>query len=529
MAYRFSEIFIDSSFIPFFKFLKTHKIYFLSIFVTLAIFYGNFSNYITLSDEISAYNDIKNTPKYNYFNFLQGPIFQIHILFQVFLYPNFPVFRLVYTLIHFFNILFFIYLFSRFININVLKIFGVFIVSHSLISESLLWVSASYSVIQALLILSIFFLATKYKDTNKLHYLLLIYFISLPVLIDNKSQALPLILIIFCTFILKTRLKKVIFLYGPLFLFSFLYVYLQSFRIQERLELMHNSAQNAYNSLDFVTPFISLARSFELLLFPINLTFMYLENFNQLQVYFYLALSILILVLFGLFFIFFRYIFSFLVIGLLVCLYMFSPIDISWYLANRYLYFFTFMGVLSFSMFLYYLINKNLKIGILFTISYLFFHSFVLNMKIHDWTEGSKLFTENSRIVGNNNQRLSIYTAQFLTLENKLTKGEEVFDSILDKNSDLKLDADFWKYYLLNLMLQGKFAKASERLEIYENYSQFEEIEKFKIATSIVLSRISMEYNFEAKVRYEAHIKNIDQRHIDEIIDFYYSYFKSVI
>jgi len=187
------------------------------------------------------------------------------------------------------------------------------------------------------------------------------------------------------------------------------------------------------------------------------------------------------------------------------------------------------MGVLSFSMFLYYLINKNLKIGILFTICYLFFHSFVLNMKIHDWTEGSKLFTENSRIVGNNNQRLSIYTAQFLTLENKLTKGEEVFDSILDKNSDLKLDADFWKYYLLNLMLQGKFAKASERLEIYENYSQFEEIEKFKIATSIVLSRISMEYNFEAKVRYEAHIKNIDQRHIDEIIDFYYSYFKSVI
>jgi hypothetical protein len=529
MAYKLSEIFKDSPYTPFLMFLKTHKIYFLSIFVSLFIFYINSFNSVLLSDEFDAYNYIKSMPIHNFINLLLGPFFQLHVLFQVFLFPNFSFYRLFYVFIHFFNILLSIYLFSRFININVLKVFGVFIVSHSLVSESLVWVSASHNVMQSLTILSIFFLAVKYKDTGKLHYLFLIYFINFPVIIDNKSQSLPLVLIIFCTLFLKIRFKDSVLCYGPLFIFNFLYLIFQNSRIQERIQSLNSSSRIEFVNFDFTSPFISLTRSFELLLFPVNITFMYLEKFSQNQIYFYIFCAILVLGVYVYLFIYLKKIFTFLTIGLLICLYMFSPVSISWYLANRYLYFFTFMGVLVISIFLYLLLKRNFKLGVAVTVIYLVFHSIILNMKINDWSSGSKLFQENERIVGNHDIRLSIYRAQFLTIEMKLSEGEEVFNSILERNTSNIENRDFWKYYFLNLLLQGKLTETSEIFKVYGKNLESSELTKIYYATSIILSRIANEYNLESKIRFEAYKKDINQEEIDGIINFYYGYFKSVI
>lgn len=511
------------------KFLDTHKLYLIGIFLTLLTFYFNSFNSLILSDETFAYNYFKNSSLEGIFNPLLGPFYQIHVLLQYFVYPYFSFFRIIYLFIHFLNILFFIYIFSKFININVLKIFGVFIVSHSLVTESLIWVSASFSIIQALIILTLFFLSVKFKETSKFYYILLIYWISISVVVDTKSQALPLILMIFSVLFLKDSIKKSITLYGPLFFYNILYFVFQSSMIQERLEMIHSSTQEAYFSLDFVTPLISIVRSFELLLFPINLTYMYLEKFTQSQIYILIVISIGLLVSLLVLLIYNSKVAGLIIIGLLVCLYMFSPVDVSWYLANRYLYFFTFTGVLGFSVFLHYLINKNFSLGVFLTVSYLFLHSYVLSVKINDWSQGSILFKENSRIVGNHDSRLEKYEAQYLTLEGKLKKGEKVFKSLIDRNSEDVLDKQFWNFYFLNLMLQGKFDEVNFYLKYLESQNELFEFHELSLATYIILSRISGEYNLEAKIRFEAQNKNISQEKLDEIINFYYSYFKSVI
>jgi len=521
---KLKNIFSGFSSTPLFGFLKKEKLYFLCILLSLLIFYINSLNSMILSDEIETYEKLKNldVQDIDYF-------FSIYGLIQFILYPNFQYFRIFFIFFHFVNIVFFIFIFKKFINLNVLKIFGVFIVSHSLIAESIVWVSAGYSLTQAFTILTTFFLAIKYKETSKFYFIIFIYLVSLPMVFENKSQALPLILIIFNVLILKDPIKKSTILYTPLFFYNILYFLFQSSKIQDRVAYLNGSTQNAFSNIDFVTPFVSLVRSFELLIFPLNLTFMYLENFSQIQIYFLVAISLLVLFSIGILFIFYRNLATLIIISLLTCLYMFSPIQVSWYLANRYLYFFTFTGVLAFSVFLHYLINKNFKFGVIITITYLFFHSYVLFIKIQDWSQGSRLFEQNVRIVGNHDPRLELYQAQYLTIESKLAEGEKVYKSLVDRNIGEGLNNQFWNFYFLNLMLQGKFDIVNDYLKDFESQNESSKYQELSMATYIVLSRISGEYNLEAKLRHEAHKKNIKQEKIDEIINFYYSYFKSVI
>ena len=141
----------------------------LSIFL-FALYQVSF-NSILLSDEITVYQTNILTKQTTILNALHTTLFP-HIVNLYIFGLNGVGYRIVTLFLHIFNMILFFYLFRNFFSEKVLKVALVLLSAHSLITESIVWVSANPYVYMATLYLISSSLSLKFKQTKNILYFL---------------------------------------------------------------------------------------------------------------------------------------------------------------------------------------------------------------------------------------------------------------------------------------------------------------------------------------------------------------------
>jgi len=314
----------------------------IGFFVIIAIFifvlYWPSLNSILLSDEITAYNSGVLTGNINFLNSFYTSGF-IHVInFYIFGIDNGGAgYRIVSLLLHILNILLFFYVFRNFFKENILKIAIVLLSAHSLISESIIWISANPYIYMATLYLLSCSFSLKFKEEKNIIYLFLSFVpIVMLTLSGGHSNFAPLFLIFFNLFILKNSIKDEFkYTFWLIFLIP-VYGLLNKTSVDQRIASLTTGPY--FEKFTQTLPF-TVAKSLELVIFPNNLALFHEETLTQ--EYYILARIVTLLFIGSFIYLFFknRFYFGVYSLAFLYNVYMFSPVQISWFVAERYLYF----------------------------------------------------------------------------------------------------------------------------------------------------------------------------------------------
>jgi hypothetical protein len=372
--------------------LENHK-FFLIVFLFITILMSRGFWGILLSDELTMYEDIKKL-EFSLLNFF-GTASNHYISFLLF--GDNPIGNRVLTLIlHFINIFLFFYVFRNFINEKVLKISILILSVHSLLVEPLVWVAANPYVYHALMYLLIIFFSLKFERTGKWYFLIPYYGLILNMTLSGTHTTFaPIFPIIFNLFILKRNFKKELMLSGwTLFLIP-IYPFLNRGTVTSRVESLTTGPylEKFLNTIPF-----TVTKTLELLVLPVNLALFHEETINP-EYYTFARIFTLAFIVFSIWlFVKNKFMFGLYALGFAFCLYIFSPVQISWFVAERYSYLTVFFVCVLISMFLFKLREKFRYLGEILLILYLSLLFFVTIDRFNAWDDSIVLWERNVKI-----------------------------------------------------------------------------------------------------------------------------------
>jgi tetratricopeptide (TPR) repeat protein len=192
-----------------------------------------------------------------------------------------------------------------------------------------------------------------------------------------------------------------------------------------------------YQTLPF-----TVAKSLELVVFPYNLALFHEETLTP--DYYLFARIVTIIFIAGFIILFFKnkFYFGILILGFIYNIYMFSPIQISWFVAERYLYFTIFIYCLLLGVFFNYIYEQKsrwlpyLMVSVFFT--YLLVRTF---LRFDDWTTNVKLWEANV-IISADSHRVRNNLADSLVKEKRFAEAEPHFIH------SIKLNPNFAEAYM---------------------------------------------------------------------------------
>jgi len=430
--------------------------FFVIITVFLLALYWPSLNSILLSDEITTYNTGILSKTVTLQSSFYSTVF-VHVLnFFLFGLNGFG-FRIVTLILHVVNIILFFYIFRNFFNETVLKISIVLLSAHSLISESIIWISANPYVYMLTLYLISCAFSLKFKEQKKYIYLIGSFIpIFILTLSGGHSNFAPLFLIFFNLFILKNSFKKeLLFTFWLLFLIP-VYGLLNRSTVEQRVASLTTGPY--LEKFTQTLPF-TVAKSLELVIFPYNLALFHEETLTPEYYFFARAVTILFIVSFIILFIKNRFYFGILSLGFIYNIYMFSPIQISWFVAERYLYFTIFIYCLFLGILINYIYeDKQKEIAYFLLATFFVFLVFRTVTRFDDWKTNVNLWMSNVKIAPDSH-RVRNNLADSLTKEGRFSEAEEHFIY------SIKINPNFAEAYM-NLgnsyLQQGKFPQAEQ-------------------------------------------------------------------
>ncbi len=440
--------------------IKNNFIFFLGIFFYLFFLYAKGFNGILLSDEvIHYYEKFEN----NLFNFSLIPFGHLNALTSL----NYVLFglngaghRITTLLVHFVNIVLFFYIFRNFFSDKVLKIAVLIIACHSLLVEPIIWVAANtYVYINFLYILSFVF-SFLFSKSSKIYY----YFLSIvPIAILTLSGAhgnfAPIVYTTFNFFLLNRNWKKEILYSGWLYVLIPIFIFSNTSGIVSRVDSLTTGP--------FIPKFIqtlpfTVAKSTELVFFPWNLTFFHEETmyplyylFSQLFTLFFIAFVV------TLFFKNEKY-FGLLALGLAVPIYIFSPIQISWFVAERYMYFTVFVFSIFASLGVLYInkyLGKLLAYGLL--ASYFLLFTYRSYARMEDWQSAVLLWSQNS-VMAPDSYRVRNNLGDSYAVLNDFVNAKIQYQEAIKRNPNA---GQAQLNYGVTLIKEGKFQEAEQYIK----------------------------------------------------------------
>ena len=424
----------------------------LSIFL-FALYQVSF-NSILLSDEITVYQTNILTKQTTILNALHTTLFP-HIVNLYIFGLNGVGYRIVTLFLHIFNMILFFYLFRNFFSEKVLKIALVLLSAHSLITESIVWVSANPYVYMATLYLISSSLSLKFKQTkNILYFLGSIIPIFILALSGGHSNFAPLFYIFFNLFILKNSFKQELIYSFWLILLIPIYGLANKSTVDSRIASLTTGPY--LEKFSQTLPF-TVAKSLEIVVFPYNLALFHEETLTPDYYLFARLVTILFIAGFIILFIKNKFYFGILSLAFIYNIYIFSPIQIAWFVAERYMYFTVFiycllLGVLAMKIYESY--SKYLAYGFIalafFALTYRTFTRF------DDWKSNSNLWLSNVKL-SPDSHRVRNNLADSLSKEKRFAEAEEHF------LYSIKINPNFAEAYM-NLgnayLQQGKLDQA---------------------------------------------------------------------
>jgi len=369
--------------------------FWISIFVLVFLLYFRSFSSILLSDEMTMYNDFsKGVINWSYLFY--GSMVNHYWSWALFGFQAWGN-RLVTLLIHLFNIILFFTLFRNFISEKILKIAVLLISVHSLIVEPITWVAANPYVYHALVFLLIMYFSFLYEKQNKILYLILYYiFIINFTLTGGHTNYTPLLAIAFNLFILKRSIKKEAILSFWLVLLIPIYPIMNKGVVESRVASLTTGPylEKYTQTLPFTT-----AKSLEIVFFPYNLALFHEETLTPS---YYTFARLFTIFFFGLVVYLFtkkdKIYFGLVSIALASCIYLFSPIQIAWFVAERYMYFSVFIACVFLALFFNYLNSKVSNLGNILIVFYFLVFIFVTFFRFDAWADMTKLWESNVKI-----------------------------------------------------------------------------------------------------------------------------------
>jgi len=371
---------------------ENHK-FFLLIFLFITIVMSRGFSGVLLSDEIQMYQDIKKL-EFSFRYFLGSGA---NHYFSYLMFGENPVGNRVLTLIlHCVNIFLFFYIFRNFISEKVLKIAILIISIHSLMVEPLVWVAANPYVYHALMYLLIISFSLKFERTGNKYFLIPYYALILNMTLSGTHTTFaPVFPIIFNLFILKRNFKKELVITGWLLLLIPFYPLMNKSTVTSRVESLTTGPylEKFLNTLPF-----TVAKTFELLFIPVNLALFHEETMYP-DYYTFARIFTLVFIVFSLWlFIKHKFLFGLYALGFSYCIYIFSPIQISWFVAERYTYLTVFFVSIFISMFLYKLREKFSYLGEALLVFYVTFLFFITFNRFYAWDDSIVLWERNVQV-----------------------------------------------------------------------------------------------------------------------------------
>jgi tetratricopeptide (TPR) repeat protein len=259
-------------------------------------------------------------------------------------------------------------------------------------------------------------------------------------------------------FILKRSLKKEAILSFWLILLIPVYPLLNKATVESRIASLTTGPylEKYVQTLPFTT-----AKSLELVVFPFNLALFHEETLTPI---YYMYARILTIFFFGLtFYLLFKkekIYFGLIGIACAYCIYIFSPVQIAWFVAERYLYFPVFITCIFIALLINYLNNRVSNLGNILFISYFFLFLFVSFNRFEAWSSLTKLWEANV-LISPDSYRVRNNLAESYTKERNFAKAEEQYLAAMKINPNF-VDV----YYNLSnaYFMQSKFSLAENYL-----------------------------------------------------------------
>ncbi len=270
---------------------------------------------------------------------LQGTIYSVFGANEV-------PFHLFSLFLHIVNLVLFFFIIYNIFSKKIAAIAMVLYAVHPLISESLLWISAVNYLLSTFFLYVCTLLYLMYKKNQDRRYLITVFllFAFLGVFFPNFwVLIIPLLIAGIDFFLLKTKISlKPLLKLSPLFIISivvFLYIgFFQSeISVSERIESLDTPEATPFlNRLPY-----SIYMVGELLIYPKNLT-LYHEG-EMISTFKYQAMTVIaILVILGLIYLWkkpkYRIVAGLITLIFISVLPVFSPLQVAWFAAERYLY-----------------------------------------------------------------------------------------------------------------------------------------------------------------------------------------------
>lgn len=420
------------------------------------LFYRSF-NSIILSDEMSMFNDF-SSGNWVWYKAIYGSMANQYLTYLFFGLNPFG-YRIVALSLHIVNIFLFFYIFRNFVSEKVLKVAILLISVHSLIVEPITWVAANPYVYHGFIYLLIMVFSLLYERTNKTYFLIFYYLLIINFTLQGgHTNFAPILAVCFNLFILKRTFKKEFILSAWLFLLIPIYTMTNKAVVDSRIASLTTGPY--FEKFISTLPF-TIAKSLELVIFPYNLALFHEEtltpgyyNFARL-----LTVSFIILMIY-LFFKNKKY-FGILSVACAFCIYIFSPVQIAWFVAERYLYLTVFFVCMLLAIFFNYLNKKVPNLGNLLIVSYFFFFMYITFNRFNAWARPEALWEENVKIAPDS-YRVRNNLADTYSRANNFPKATEQFSEAIRINPNF-VDA----YFNLSnsLISQNKFSEAEFYLQ----------------------------------------------------------------
>jgi hypothetical protein len=421
----------------------------------IVLFYRSYDS-ILLSDEMTMFNDFASG-KWVWWKLLYGSMVNQYLAFAFFGINPFG-YRVIATGFHLVNIFLFFYLFRNFISEKILKIAILLISVHSIFVEPLTWVAANPYVYHGFVYLLIMIFSFKYEKTNKIYFLILYYALVINFTLQGgHTNFAPLFAIVFNLFILKRSFKKELILSGWLLLMIPVFTMLNKKDVDARVASLTTGPY--FEKFVQTLPF-TVAKSMELVFFPFSLALFHEETLTP--GYYNFARILTLGFIFIVIYLFFKKktYFGIVAIACAFCIYIFSPVQIAWFVAERYMYLTTFFVCLLLAIFFNYLNKKVPNLGNLLIACYFFFFLFTTFNRFNAWASAETLWEENIKIAPDS-YRVRNNLADTYSKNGKFELATKQFSEALRINPNF-VDAYF---NLANSYLaQNKFSEAEAYL-----------------------------------------------------------------
>lgn len=436
--------------------IKKEYLFFISISILIFILYFRGLTAFILSDEQEMFKLIASGNA----NWLNGFLSTTanHYLSFLFFGEKPVANRVLAIILHLINIFLFYYLFRNFINEKILKVGIILLSTHSLIVEPITWIAANPYIYHAFLYLIVMISSFHFERSKKWFYLLP-YFGVLLILILNGGHTnfAPVFAVLFNLFILGRNFKRELIITGWLFLLIPVYTLTNKATVDARIASLTTGPylEKYINTLPF-----TVAKSLELIVFPYNLALFHEETMYP-NYYTFARILTVFFIIFSFYLLYKnKFLFGFYSIGFAFCIYLFSPIQISWFVAERYNYFTVFIFCTLFAAILFKIQEKFAYLAEGIFILYFFFFLFVSFNRFDKWENSILLWEDNLRIAPDS------YRVRNNLAENYNREG--MYDkAIVQYQEAIKRNPEFNDAYF---NLAGAYLKQNKLAEAEELY-----------------------------------------------------------